>query len=158
MLPPPAAQKFGDRRARTKERPVHVDRENTAPYVRRSTLYLPEMCDPGVVDEDLEPGKGVERRLDGGFVGDVQAQGERPGARLLDQPRRLAGALFVPRIAEGDVAPGAGERRTDRPADAAGAARHKDHAHRQPPTSGRPNSATISRATSSTPLPFVSTV
>ena len=92
-------------------------------------MDLPEEGDARVVDEDLEAGEGRKHRLHGGLVGDVAAQRERARARRLDAAHRLARAILVLRIAEGDVAPRARERLADGAADAARAARHKDHAH-----------------------------
>ena len=83
--------------------------------------------DAGVVDEHVEPpvigGDLLDRRVDRGGVGDVEARQRARPAGVRDLLQRLDGGRLVRRVVDDHEEPVGAERDGDRPTDAARSAR-----------------------------------
>ena len=108
-------------RARAQEGPAQVDAEHLVELLERQLVDRPEVAEPRVVDQHVEPAVALERRLrhdvDGAVVAHVGGDDQRLAAKRFD----LAGqGLEVGDGAggEGDVRARPGQRQRDAATDA----------------------------------------
>ena len=119
------------RRARARERATQVDREDRVPELRRGLHERHRLVPARAVHEHVQPAPvgddAVDRRVDGGGVGDVEGLGHGDAAGSLDVRRHPSRAVGVD-VGHRHPRALARERQRDGAADAARASRDERRA------------------------------